>query len=396
MRKSKVTWGLVSAVIAGIALLSGLGGLLISIFLPRLVGPEQAVLASLVAVSSLLAGTLAAFWLVIGLRAWRKEPGLAFPVNPRSWGILLGLWLLLATLGLLLPARLHLTMPFALIHFAMILLPALLFLIFAGLAAGRDSLPTFTQLVTALSGGVAATLPAFLLEMIGLLLVVVFVGSVATLFPGGQAELAKLQSFLQRWVQPPAAPLLESELLAFLSSPLILVMLLLILTLITPLIEEFAKVWLVVVLSWRRQLRITEAFLLGAASGLGFAILEGALNSLMGLGERWEWAAGVGMRLPATAMHALSSGLIGLGWGYFWQRRRRWLLPLTYLSALLIHGLWNFSTVGLVASSAWLTQGTLVLPGSLISLFSGGLLLLLIILAPLGLFGIPLWLRKRS
>ncbi len=396
MQKSKATWGLVGAIIAGIALLGGLGGLLLSLFLPHFVGPEQEMLATLVAVGSLLGGAFAAAWLVVGLRVWRGEPGLAFPTTKRSWGILLGLWLLLATLGLLLPARLHLTMPFALIHLAMILLPALLLLIFAGLAAGRDSLPSFTQLVTALSGGAAATLPAFLLEMIGLLLVVVLVSSIAAFFPGGQAELVKLQSLLQRWVQPQAVPLLESELLALLSSPLILVILLLILTLATPLIEECAKVWVVVVLGWRRQLSIAEAFLLGAASGLGFAILEGALNSIMGLGARWEWAVAVGMRLPATAMHALASGLSGLGWGYFWQRRHRWLLPLTYLSALLIHGLWNFSTVGLVASSAWLTQGTLVLPGSLISLFSGGLLLLLIVLAPLGLFGIPLWLRKRS
>ncbi len=396
MRKSKATWGLVSAVIAGLALLGGLGGLLVSFFLPRLVGPEQAMLAPLVAIGSLLIGTFASAWLVIGLRVWRGEPGLAFPINTRSWGLLVGLWLLLAALGLLLPERLQLTTPFALIHFAMILLPALLLLIFAGLAAGRDSLPSFNQLVTAMSGGAAATLPAFFLEMFGLLLVVLLVGGIAALFPGGQSELAELQAILQRWFQSQATPLPEQELLTLLGSPLILAVLLLILTLVTPLVEEFAKVWLVIVLSYRRRLSLTEAFLLGAASGLGFAILEGALNSIMGLGQRWEWAAAVGMRLPATAMHALTSGLIGLGWGYFRQRRRRWLLPATYLSALCIHGLWNFSTVGLVASSAWLTQGTLVLPGSLISLVSGGLLLLLIILAPLGLFGIPCWLRSRN
>ncbi|MEA3310449.1 MAG: PrsW family glutamic-type intramembrane protease [Chloroflexota bacterium] len=396
MRKSKKNWGLAGMFIAGIALLGGLGGLLVSFVLPHLAGPEQAPAALMMAVGSLLIGIFASIWLVIGWRVWRETPGLTFPANTRDWVILLGLWLLLATLGLLLPERLQLTTPFALIHLAVVLLPAWLFLIFAGLAAGRGSLPSFTQLVSAMSGGLAATLPAFLLEMIGLLLIVLLVGGLATLFPGGQAELAELQAILQRWFQSQATSLPEQELLILLGSPLVLAVLLLILTLVAPLIEEFTKVWVVIVLCYRRQLSLAEAFLLGAASGLGFAILEGALNSIIGLGERWEWAAGVGMRLPATAMHALTSGLIGLGWGYFWQRTHRWLLPTAYLSALCIHGLWNFSTVGLVASSAWLTQGTLALPGGFVSLVSGGMLLLLIILAPLGLFGIPFWLRSRN
>ena len=396
MQETRKTWGLIGTIIAGFTLFSGLSGLLSSFFLPRFLGPEQEMLAAMLAAGSLLIITVSTAWLIIGLRAWHQEKVLGFPTSRRIWLTILSIWLLLAVLGLLLPEKLHFTTPFALIHFAMILLPALLLLIFAGLAAGREKQPNATLLMAAISGGVTATLPAFLLEMISLLLVALLVGGVAALFPGGQSALAELQSILQHWYQSQPTQIAEQELLRLLSSPIVLAMLLLILTIITPLVEESVKAWLALVLSWRYNLAPRTAFLLGAASGIGFAILEGSLNSIMGLGQRWAWAAGVGMRLPATAMHAFTSGLIGLGWGYFHQRRHRWLLPTTYLSALLIHGLWNFSTVGLVASSAWLTQSSLLLPSSIVSISSALLLLLLIVLAPLGLVGTPLWLRKRS
>jgi hypothetical protein len=97
-------------------------------------------------------------------------------------------------------------------------------------------------------------------------------------------------------------------------------------------------------------------------------------------------------------MHAVTTGIIGVGWGLFWQRRRRWLLPLSYLTSIFYHGLWNFSTIGLLGGGTLAVSPEVLLQGlgSVLTLLLGGILLVMMLLAPVSLVVFPGWLRRRA
>ena len=92
-------------------------------------------------------------------------------------------------------------------------------------------------------------------------------------------------------------------------------------------------------------------------------------------------------------MHCLTSGLVGLGWGWFWQGRK-WVLPLAYGVAIVFHGLWNLAVI-LGLSGVGLTAS--VPPAGYLAIGLGVLLeVSLALVALLSLVLIPLVLRKRA
>lgn len=160
----------------------------------------------------------------------------------------------------------------------------------------------------------------------------------------------------QEWLQqasqalatgtPPFSTEMES-LMELLTPSLVLVALVFIGGLV-PLIEETTKTLGIGLAGLWLRPSPTRAFLLGVASGAGFALVENALNSLF-VGP--AWGPGVVARLAATVMHCATGGLMGWGWGQGWAGRRPWRLPLAFAGAVTIHGLWNSCAVGLVLSS---------------------------------------------
>ncbi|MBC7293246.1 MAG: PrsW family intramembrane metalloprotease, partial [Thermoleophilia bacterium] len=92
----------------------------------------------------------------------------------------------------------------------------------------------------------------------------------------------------------------------------------------------------------------------GVLCGLGFGLMEGLLNGAVA-GPSWMAVASV--RLLTTALHALTGGLMGLGWYYAAQERRFWPLAGLFGLSLALHALWN---------------GAVLLVG-LLTLFWGGL-----------------------
>jgi hypothetical protein len=116
---------------------------------------------------------------------------------------------------------------------------------------------------------------------------------------------------------------------------------------VVPLIEETAKSLAVVILR-RRLTGPRDAFLYGAAAGVGFGLLE---NAIYNVGDLSTWWATASLRFGTLLVHALGTGLIGVGW-YYALRRRNWRrLGALALAAFSVHGLWNGSQVVIIALS---------------------------------------------
>ncbi len=309
-------------------------------------------------------------------------------------GILLVLTAGVMGLALLIPPARQLSALFAPLHLGMIAFPALFLLLLITWAAGREAALTLRQLIVTLTGGVMTIIVALPVELIGFVVSVFIVAVIAALVPGGEAELTRLMTLLEGWAEAP--PMNMDEVLNLLASPIVLSVLGLTLAVVTPLIEELGKTLILGAMGLFERAGLTRAFVWGVACGIGFAILEGVTNGVMGLGETGGWLSGVGSRAMATVMHAITSGLIGLGWGITWRRRRSgwWALPLTYGGAVLIHGLWNFSTLLTIGGAGLGLGSTAAVQGVMLSatgiLIIGGLLFL----GLLTLIGLPLWLRK--
>jgi RsiW-degrading membrane proteinase PrsW (M82 family) len=109
---------------------------------------------------------------------------------------------------------------------------------------------------------------------------------------------------------------------------------------VAPLVEELMKPLAVIMLG-RRLRSPAEAFLVGMAGGVGFAIVE---NMLYESGGFSLWAAIATLRGIGGVLHPLNAGLVALGWyGVLCtQEPGRWrrLLAL-YGLAVGIHALWN-------------------------------------------------------
>ena len=395
MKRQKPVLWLLTAIVAGCLALLSLAGILLACWLPAHEADSTPILAAGVGLVG-LAFSIAL--LRVSLNAWHGRPSPTV-YSRRRWLALLVGWLLMGAGVFVLPASLHSTVWFAPFHLAMIAFPALLLFSLVVLAAGREAAPTRRQNVISWGGGILFIGVAMLLELIGLLFGSFFVILLAMLTPAGQAEVDRMLATMQRWAQLTPDEVSLESLLALLASPVILGILALTLAVFTPIIEEIGKTVFIALLGYRKRPGLLTAFLWGVASGLGFAIVEGIYNGGMGLPDMDTWLVGVTVRIPATAMHALTSGMVGLGWGCFWQQRRRWVLPLSYLAAMSFHGLWNLSAVGIiggVASAAIAFPDGSFLLGTVVGFVSVGSLALLTLLTPVGLFGIPLMLRKRA
>lgn len=108
---------------------------------------------------------------------------------------------------------------------------------------------------------------------------------------------------------------------------------------VAPVVEELTKPLAVMVLARRLQ-GPAEAFLVGMAGGVGFAILENMLYEAAGAGA---WASIATLRGVGGALHPLNAGLVALGWYGVrnglpgaWRR-----LVGFYGVAVGIHALWN-------------------------------------------------------
>ena len=122
---------------------------------------------------------------------------------------------------------------------------------------------------------------------------------------------------------------------------------------IVPLIEELLKplaLWL-----FARKLQSpAQGFAIGALSGAAFALVESLNASSDGT---TTWAVIVSVRTGTSVLHMLTSGLVGWGIASAFQERRIGRFLGAYLAAVLIHGIWNASAIGVGITSLGETLG---------------------------------------
>ncbi len=115
------------------------------------------------------------------------------------------------------------------------------------------------------------------------------------------------------------------------------------LAIIVPLIEELFKplgVWL-----FSGNIRQpAQGFALGILSGAAFAMVEGF--GISGQGGP-QWPVVVGLRAGTSLLHIATTGLMGYAITSALKDKRIALLVITYLTSVLIHGLWNAAAAGM-------------------------------------------------
>ncbi|MBL8062620.1 MAG: PrsW family intramembrane metalloprotease [Anaerolineales bacterium] len=112
--------------------------------------------------------------------------------------------------------------------------------------------------------------------------------------------------------------------------------------LLVPLIEELLKplaVWLL----GKRIASPAQGFALGMLSGAAFALIESLNASADG---STGWAIIVSARAGTSILHMTSSGLVGWGIASAFKEKRIGRLFGAYISAVLIHGVWNACAAG--------------------------------------------------
>jgi len=122
---------------------------------------------------------------------------------------------------------------------------------------------------------------------------------------------------------------------------------------IAPVIEEITKGVIILMIVWNRNFdNATDGFVYGAASGLGFAMVENFLYFSLGAlsGDPAQWFGVVFLRTLFTApMHALASSCFGamVGYAKFQRSAVAWVLyPIVGLGlAMTIHFLWNLFAI---------------------------------------------------
>ena len=180
--------------------------------------------------------------------------------------------------------------------------------------------------------------------------------------------------------------LADPEILSLLLRPGVVMLLILGFGLVVPLIEEATKTAGIGLLGpWLRP-SPPRAFLIGVASGAGFALAENAFNSPLMFGP--IWGVGLFSRLAATLMHCATGGLMGWGWGALWERRRPGRLVLAYAGATALHAVWNGLAVGtglagLIAGMEQVGPGETLILGTL-ALLAASLLFALAVAVLIG------------
>jgi hypothetical protein len=270
-------------------------------------------------------------------------------------------------------------------------LPSLSFLAFVGRRLGWDDTRWREVVLQLASGAFLTTLGAFGSEAVLGLFLIVIVFALAVLMPGGAAWSQELSTYLQdpRWLQSP------ENLYSPLLSPPVFVALGLLILVVAPMIEEMLKSLGVVMMSYRRPSK-AQSFLWGLTGGAGFALAEALLNGTSSL-EGWMGVAI--LRVGATAMHCLGSGLMGLGWYYLFTTRRPWRLLGAYAASVSLHSLWNAASSAMLVVSLSVTSPAtdevgLALGGVVILALMGFLSLLTLSVISIILY-LTRWLRAQ-
>lgn len=174
-----------------------------------------------------------------------------------------------------------------------------------------------------------------------LTLIVVLIAALAVT-PQGSATIQEWADRLQApgWLDDP------QNLQGVVLTPLFVFGMFFVLSIVVPLIEELFKAVGVVLMAYRHP-TIQQALWWGLLGGAGFGVAESLLNGNMALGEM-PWSILAPLRFGTTLLHCLTGALMGLGWHALLSHRRFWPWLKRYVQAIVLHGIWNGLTIGLL------------------------------------------------
>ncbi len=314
----------------------------------------------------------------MGWRLARGRP--PTPFSPRrTWPLLLA-FLVATAAGSALSLTSSSPTPLAVLGtVAMMLLPALALSAMGRVMEGKGG--TWEDVLGGLIAGASLGTGAAAAVEVGLATLAVLLLLGYALLSGHPVDLGSLMEQMQ---QP--GFLTDPQAIANLMKPPILLLILLAFAVVVPLVEETAKTLGVGLLGrWLRP-DPARAFLLGIASGAGFALAENVLNVPLFIGS--TWIGGVLSRVLATLMHCATGGLMGWGWGELWSARKPGHLALAYLGAVSVHGLWNGLAVIATMSGIALTGTEAPIRTLVLSAVVGISGLVLLLIAGLCLIGV--------
>jgi RsiW-degrading membrane proteinase PrsW (M82 family) len=127
-----------------------------------------------------------------------------------------------------------------------------------------------------------------------------------------------------------------------LSQPLVLIGLFVAVAIVAPMIEEAVKA-LGLRLMRRTIQRPIDGLTLGMLIGIGFGVMESGLylSSLSG------WLIGGWLRLSTLILHGIATSLVGVAYARSLISGKRGDVLAGYGRAVLLHGLWNASAIGI-------------------------------------------------
>ena len=152
--------------------------------------------------------------------------------------------------------------------------------------------------------------------------------------PELQQELLSLADRLQQSSITPA--IFESTITKLLESPGITGTIFVYIAAIVPLVEELIKpvvIWFLL----SRNPSPREGFLLGTAAGAGYALFE----NLAIAADTEAWTFVVISRIGTSAIHILTTGLVGWGLVSAWTEKRYLRFLMSLFAAVSLHGIWN-------------------------------------------------------
>ena len=178
------------------------------------------------------------------------------------------------------------------------------------------------------------------LEMVTLIgIIIAGIALLAILEPAALQDMMRLADIVQTETNE---AVLLNLFAPYISNPLVIATGIGYIAIIVPLIEELLKPLAV----WLFATKIespSQGFVLGLLSGAAFALVESLNASADG---SMSWPVIVSVRAGTSILHMTASGLVGWGIVSAFKEKRYGRFFAAYLSAVLIHGIWNASAAG--------------------------------------------------
>lgn len=265
------------------------------------------------------------------------------------------------------------------LHVLVAVTPPLFFVTLAAYLTDRRRPPVPVQDVAAqvAAGMLIATLLSVVIEVLVLAGLLALVGVLLSVAPGGLERVGVLFGSLRspELLQDPKV------IQTLFSSPFILVAAGAARMVGIPLIEEVSKaISLALVGQTRKRPTRIEAYVWGVACGAGFALTGNVISSLTVLPD---WGGPMTLRVGTALVHALTGGLLGLGWYAWMSGTRRWRWLAYFGVGVVLQGIWSgasglttlLSVLAVDATSALVMAGSGLFALVLIGLFiiDGGL-----------------------